>query len=80
MVSTLINKARNVVVSITLRSSGRQFCGKIIDFDEWFAEVLIKISDESGEWATDCKPYNGEPKGWHEDRVLVNIQDISTIS
>ena len=80
MVSTLINKARNVVVTITLRSSGKQLCGKIIDYDETFAEVFVKVNDETGEFATDCKPYNGEMKGWHEDRVLVNIQDISMIS
>ena len=79
MESTLINKARNVVVDITLRSSGKRFCGKIIDCDEWFAEVMIKINEETGEYAKDCKPYNGEMEGWREDRILVNIQDISII-
>jgi len=80
MVSTLFNKARNVVVDITLRSSGKRFCGKIIDFDETFAEVMVKVSEETGEYAVDCKPYNGERKGWREERLLININDISIIA
>lgn len=79
MLSTLINKARNVVVNITLRSSGKHFCGKIIDYDEVFAEVMVKVNEETGELATDCKPYNGERKGWREERYLINILDISII-
>lgn len=83
MYSSLIAKARNVVVEIHLRSCQQRLAGKIIEVDEVFAEVLVCINDKTGEFAADRQTFekaaNGAA-GWRDDRVLVNIQDISIIA
>lgn len=83
MYSSLIAKARNVIVEIHLRSCQQRLAGKIIEVDEVFAEVLVWINEKSGEFATDRKTFvkaAAGDSGWREDRVLVNIGDISVIA
>lgn len=83
MYSNLIAKARNVVVELHLRSCQQRLAGKIIEVDEVFAEVLVWINAKTGDFAPDRKTFEraaaGE-SGWREDRVLVNMSDISIIA
>jgi hypothetical protein len=74
----LVSKARNLVVVITLRSSGRSFAAKIIDFDDRFIEAVVRVN-EQGELSKDRNAFlnGGHAK---QDRILVSIDDISTIA
>lgn len=73
----LVSKARNLVVVITLKSNGRSFAGKIIDFDEHFIEVLVR-ADDKGELSVNRDAFfNG---GGKQDRILVSLADVSTIA
>ena len=45
----LVSKARNLVVVITLKSSGKSFAARIVDFDDDFIEVLVRLKD-TGEY------------------------------
>lgn len=74
----LVSKARNLVVVITLKSNGRSFAGKIIDFDDRFIEVLVRMDGE-GELSVSKDAFlNGGHS--HQDRILVALDDISTIA
>jgi len=83
MYSNLIGKARNVVVEFHLRSCNTQLAGKINEIDEVFVEVLVWINEQTGDFAKDRatfeKASNGA-KGWRNDRILLNIRDISIIA
>jgi hypothetical protein len=74
----LVSKARNLVVVITLKSNGRVFAAKIIDFDEHFIEVVVRVNDK-GELSQSKDAFNN---GGHakQDRILVSLDDISTIA
>ena len=63
---------------MTLKSSGKSFAARIIDFDDDFIEVIVRIKDD-GEYSKDR---NGFVNGNHttQDRILVAIDDISTIA
>ena len=63
---------------MTLKSSGKSFAARIIDFDDDFIEVIVRIKDD-GEYSKDR---NGFANGNHttQDRILVAIDDISTIA
>ncbi len=74
----LVSKARNLVVVITLKSNGRSFAGKIIDFDEHFIEVLVRTDDKGELSAHRDAFFNGG--GGKQDRILVSLADISTIA
>jgi len=66
------------VVVITLKSSGKSFAARIIDFDENFIEVLVRIK-ENGDYSKDRDDFhNGDHTT--QDRILVAIDDISTIA
>jgi len=73
----LVGKARNLVVTITLRSNGRSFAARIIDFDEHFLEVLVRV-EKNGEYSRLPEDFQNDEK--KQDRILVAISDISTIS
>ncbi len=74
----LVSKARNLVVVITLKSSSRSFAGKIIDFDDRFIEVLVRVDDKGELSANRDVFFNG---GYaKQDRILVSLDDISTIA
>jgi small nuclear ribonucleoprotein (snRNP)-like protein len=77
--SSLLTKARNQNVTIYL-CSGRRLAGKIIDFDDMFCEVLVRIDEKTGEFATVKAELNGDSNGWRDDRVLLNMSDISMIT
>jgi hypothetical protein len=77
--SSLLTKARNQYVTIHL-CSGRRLAGKIIDFDDVFAEVLVRINDTTGDFATTKADFEGLQNGWRDDRILVNMSDISIIA
>ena len=73
-----VSKARNLVVVITLKSSGNSFAARIVDFDEDFIEVLVRLN-ENGEYVQKREDFtNGD--GVMQDRILVAITDISTIA
>lgn len=74
----LVSKARNLVVVITLKSSGHSFAARIIDFDEDFIEVMVRLKD-TGEYSKDRDDFlNGDHT--KQDRILVAIGDISIIA
>ncbi len=79
MNSNLMDKARNIVVRITLRSSGQSFVGKIIEADNRFAVVVVRVNEQNGDIAATRELFEGSQAGWRQDRLLVNIGDISTI-
>lgn len=79
MYSSLLTKARNQHVTLYL-CSGRILAGKIIDFDDLFCEVLVRINEKTGEFATAKAELNGDGSGWRDDRILVNMNDISLIA
>ncbi|MBN2080732.1 hypothetical protein JW859_00855 [bacterium] len=83
MYSNLIGKTRNVVVEFYLRSCKMRIAGKVNEVDEVFVEVLVWINSANGEFAADKETYAkaaaGEP-GWRDDRILINIEDISVIA
>ena len=83
MFSNLIGKARNRIVEFYLCSEKRRLAGKVNELDEVFVEVLVYIDERSGEFAADRPTYQkaeaGEP-GWRNDRILINISDISIIA
>ena len=78
--STLITKARNIIVELKLRSDNTRLVGKIIDFDETFIEVIVMVSEQDGTFATKRQAFEAGSQGWREDRVLINLSDISIIS
>lgn len=83
MYSNLIGKARNVVVEFYMRSCNMHLAGKIHEVDEVFVEVMVWINEQTGEFAKDRDAYEkaGKSKsGWRNDRVLINIQDISILA
>lgn len=83
MYSSLITKARNVVVEIHLGPCCKKIAGKINEVDEVFAEVLVWIDEKTGEFAVDRKAFQKAAEGeagWREDRILINIKDISIIA
>jgi hypothetical protein len=74
----LVSKARNLVVVITLKSSGKSFAARIVDFDDDFIEVLVRLK-EDGDYVQERENFtNGD--GVMQDRILVAIDDISTIA
>jgi len=74
----LVSKARNLVVIITLKSSGQSFAARIVDYDDDFIEVLVRLN-KNGEYVKKREDFvNGD--GETQDRILVAIADISTIS
>lgn len=79
MYSSLLTKARNQNVTLYL-CSGRCLAGKIIDFDDVFCEVLVRIDEKTGEFATVKTRLDGEGGGWRDDRILINMSDISMIA
>lgn len=79
MYSSLLTKARNQNVTLYL-CSGRRLAGKIIDFDDMFCEVLVRIDEKTGEFATVKEVLEGDGGGWRDDRILVNMNDISMIA
>ena len=83
MYSSLIAKARNVVVELHLRSTDIIIAGKINEVDEVFIEVLVWLNEKTGEFAADRKAFRKAAEGvsgWQEDRILINIIDISIIA
>lgn len=78
--STLITKARNILVELHLRSNNTRLVGKIIDFDETFIEVIVMVSEKDGTFASERKAFDAGSQGWREDRVLININDVSIIA
>lgn len=79
MYSSLLTKARNQNVTLYL-CSGRRLAGKIIDFDDVFCEVLVRIDEKTGEFATVKTELDGAGSGWRDDRILINMSDISMIA
>lgn len=80
MSSNLITKARNILVEIHMRSSQKIIVGKIIDFDQIFLEVMVMVNEKDGGFASERSAFDTGTEGWREDRVLVNISDISVIA
>ena len=81
MYSNLIAKARNLVVEFFLRSGDRKLAGKVIESDEVFVEVIVRIKEKTGEFAADRKAFEeAVGAGWREDRILINVSDISIIA
>jgi hypothetical protein len=79
MYSSLLTKARNLHVTLYL-CSGRRLRCKLIDFDDMFCEVLVRINTSSGEFAATMAEFDAGDSGWREDRILVNMSDISLIA
>ena len=79
MNSHLMEKARNIVVTITLRSDKHPFTGKIVEADDRFAVVIVKVNEKSGDVARSREEFEQAADGWRTDRLLVNVEDISTI-
>jgi hypothetical protein len=77
--SDLITKARNLHVTIYMRSNGLKVAGKIIDFDEVFCEVMVKIHAD-GRFAATREEFDSLKPEWREDRILISIADISIIA
>jgi len=78
--SNLIAKARNLVVEFYLRSGDRKVAGKVIESDEVFIEAIVRINVKSGEFAPDRKTFEkATGADWREDRILINVSDISII-
>lgn len=83
MYSSLIGKARNRIVEFHLQSCQRQLAGKVNELDEVFVEVLVWVNEQTGEFAADRPTYKraeGGEAGWRNDRILINIADISIIA
>jgi hypothetical protein len=78
--SSLITKARNILVEIHLKSNNRRIAGKIIDFDSEFVEVLVRVNEQTGEFAADRSAFNSNQAGMKDDRVLISLGDISIIA
>jgi hypothetical protein len=78
--SNLIAKARNLVVVFHMRSCQHVIAGKLIDVDEVFAEVLVKRNRGTGEFLSSADKFENPGDGWVEDRVLINMLDISMIA
>lgn len=83
MYSSLIAKARNLVVEFYLRTGGRQLAGRVIEVDDLFVEVIVQRREDSGEFAVHVAEFEaaeaGAP-GWREDRILINLDEISMIA
>ena len=80
MSSNLITKARNILVEIHLNSNGVRIAGKIIDFDQEFVEVLVKVDERSGEFVASRGEFSDDRQGLKDDRVLISLSDISVIA
>jgi len=83
MYSNLIGKTRNVVVEFYMRSCSMRIAGKVNEVDEVFVEVLVWINNETGEFAADKETFAqaaAGAAGWRDDRILINIDDISVIA
>ena len=80
MYSNLIAKARNLVVVFHLRSCHHIIAGKLIEVDEVFAEVFVKRNPATGDFLADPAKFENPGEGWVEDRVLINLLDISMIA
>ena len=78
--SNLIAKARNLIVVFYLRSCQHVLAGKLIEVDEVFAEVFVKRNQATGEFLSDPAKFDDPGEGWYEDRVLINLLDISMIA
>jgi hypothetical protein len=78
MYSNLINKARNITVEIHRRSGGK-LAGRILEVDEVFVEVEVKL-DKQGGFIADRAAYDDPGYDARPDRVLVNIADIGLIA
>jgi len=77
--ASLVNKARNLVVKITLKSNGKVFLGRVIDFDDRFLEVQVRLDSKTGDYSSNPKDFENGSKV-PSDRILVALDDISTIS
>lgn len=80
MYSNLIAKARNLVVVFYLRSRTEPIAGKLIEVDEVFAEVIVKVKKNSGEFLKDPAQFDKVGEDWREDRILINLIDIAMIT
>ena len=83
MYSNLIAKARNLVVEFHLRSNGQRLAGRVIEVDDVFVEVIVHRQEATGGFAATLAEFEAAEAGaagWHEDRVLINIIDISIIA
>lgn len=78
MYSNLINKARNLTIEIH-RRSGPKLAGRILDVDEVFIEVEVKL-DKQGNFIADRATYDNPGFDAPRDRVLLNITDIGLIA
>jgi hypothetical protein len=78
MYSNLINKARNVTVEIH-RRSGDKLAGRILDVDEVFIEVEVRL-DRNGKFIGDRATFDNPGDGARRDRILVSLGDISLIA
>jgi|GEM_PF-1811969 len=76
--AVLVNKARNLVVKITLKSNGQVFLGRVMDFDDRFLEVQVRIDAKTGKFSTNAADFNNGSKV-PSDRILVALDDISMI-
>lgn len=79
MLSNLIGKARNLHVTLWLRS-GRKLAVKVLDYDDIFIEVIVKVNVQTNDFAATREDYDRTDGTWREDRILVNINDISMIT
>jgi hypothetical protein len=79
VLSNLISKARNLHVCLWLRS-GTKLAVKIIDFDDVFVEVIVKVNPQTGAFATTREQFETAGDNWREDRILVSINDISMVA
>jgi hypothetical protein len=80
MYSNLIAKACNLVVDFYLRDGHRRLAGKIIGCDEVFVEVRVRINKATGEFAQTKAEFASAGPDFSEDRILININDISLIA
>jgi hypothetical protein len=80
--SSLIAKARNIVVEFHLCTGARQLAGRVIEVDDVFVEAIVQRRDDGGFAATlaEFEAAEAGAPGWREDRVLINIADISIIA
>lgn len=80
MFSSLLTKARNLHVTLHLRS-GRRLACKIIDFDDVFCEVLVRVNRQTGEFASALADLDAQDAAqWLDDRILISIADISIVA
>lgn len=76
---SLVNKARNLVVRITLKSNAHTFLGRIMEFDERFIEVQVRVDPKTGKYSKKPSDFDNGSKV-PADRILVALDDISIIA